>query len=340
MKLGIVALACIAILGIGCSESKETRMQRFLAQGNDMMTRQNYNEAINFYEGALKLDSCFKEALNNLGTVYYKQGDYQRSQRLYTKAIECHPDFIPAYINRSNSFYQLRLFNKAMEDLEYVRSEKPDTVIVHYLLGLVYTDLREYASAKLSFRKALSIDPSNSELLTNLGVVHYYEKDFDSAMLYLDKATSTGEVEPNALNAVALIEIERGDYQKALSWINRAIELQPKNAYYRNNRGYIYLMQGELEKALTDIDESIMEDPDNGWAYRNKGIYHLRMNQAQEAVRVLKLAEKKDEEIEDLYYYLAEAAWQSGDRSQACVYYASALKREEVAPDVVKKRCP
>jgi tetratricopeptide (TPR) repeat protein len=321
----ILLEALIALVFLfSCSESKETRLQRFLAQGNDMVEKRNTEEAINFYEGALKLDPCFADALNNLGSVYFHERNFSEALDQYSKAISCNPGFIPAYINRANTYYELNELYSALKDLDHVESEKPDTVALHFSRGLVFTRLKNYQKAKASFKRAMQLDARNEEVKINLATLYYFEHQYDSAELLLEPIVSRESEEPNAYNVMAMLKTEAGNLPEALSLVNKALQLKPHDPYYLNNRGYIYLQQNESEKAVADINESIVIDPYNGWAYRNKGIYFLQSRNIDEAIRLLKEAEKIDPNITNLYYYLGEAYWNKNDRLQACNYFEKA----------------
>lgn len=323
-----VSLPAIAILLIhlACSESKETRMQRFLAQGNDMVTQQNFEEAVFYYEGALKLDSCFADALNNLGSAYHRQGNFAKAKNFYSKAIACRPDFTLAYLNRANTLYDLNQLNAALKDLDEVEKSNPDTMALPFARGLIYTRMKDYRKAKAYFKKGLRINPENSELAINLGTVYYYEGNYDSSRFYLEPVINSAP-HPDAYNTLSMIAVDMTQYDEALSFIRKALQLSPKDPYILNNRGYIYLLTGKLNEAITDINESITLDPYNGWAYRNKGIYYLMKKEPVAAVRLLKHAEGIDPEIKDLNTYLANAYEMNHEDELARKYRDKALQK-------------
>lgn len=335
-------LLIVALLTfIACSESKETRIQRFLAQGNDMVNKQNYEEAIDFYEGALQLDSCFVDAWNNLGTLYFKKKDYQRAVNHYSRAVQCDPDYLQAYINRINVYYESNELFIALKDLDRVEQIKPDTMVVYFLRGLVLTKMRKYEEAKDNFNEALLFDKTNEELVINLASIYYYQRNYDSARLLLNQVTQNPAADPNAWNTSALIEAESGNYDQALVHINQAIKKDPRNAYYLNNRGYIYLLKWELNKAIADINESITIDPYNAWAYRNKGIYYTHASSYDEAIAMFERALKEDQNVGSINYWIGEAYWEKGDKESACRYYQKSIAENEGEKiSVLRQRCP
>jgi tetratricopeptide (TPR) repeat protein len=323
------------IVLLGCSDSKETRVQRLLLQGNEMIKQQNYEQAIRFYEGALKIDSCFADAWNNLGTVYYNKHDYPKALEHYNHAITCQAHFTDAYLNRANAYFELNELYSALKDLKTVEQMKPDTMVLHFSRGLIYTKLRDFNSAVQSFRKALKKDSSNSEIKINIATLYYYKRDFDSAKMEIDRIVSN-EKQPYACN---MIEAELGNYDKALFWVNKAIALQPNDAYFLNNRGYIYLLRDEIKKGEEDINKSMATEPYNAWAHRNKGIFYLKMRNFTSAIRLLKQAIEMDPYVEKVYVYLAEAYFSNGEKGVACEQYEKALEREEITEAVFTEKC-
>jgi tetratricopeptide (TPR) repeat protein len=334
------ALLALLVANVGCSDSKETRIQRLLLQGNEMIEQKNYEQAERYYQGAVALDSCFADAWNNLGTVEYTRGNLDGAAAKYSRAIECNPDLMEAYLNRANTYYESGEVYNALKDLDRVEKQLPDTTTLHLLRGLVFTRMKRYAEAKHSFKKGLSKDPANSDLMVNIGNILYFERDYDSARLYLGKLVDEGITQPNAYNTLALIEAETGNYPIALRHISKALELDPSNAYFLNNRGYIRLLMGEAISALQDINESITLDPYNPWAYRNKGILSFEAKDLNEALRLLKHAETIDPTITDLNYYLGEVYWASNEKSMACNYFAKSRSANDRLKPAVSKRCP
>ncbi|MDZ7650044.1 MAG: tetratricopeptide repeat protein [Cytophagales bacterium] len=77
------------LLLISCADSKESKLQKFLLKGNLALKERNFDQASYYYGEAIKVDNCFADAWNNLGTVYFEQQRYDLALENYEKALTC-----------------------------------------------------------------------------------------------------------------------------------------------------------------------------------------------------------------------------------------------------------
>lgn len=319
-----IALFLLFSLFLSCGKDNETQKQRFLIRGNEALKQQNYREAKRFYDEAINLDSCYAPAINNLGILAYEAGRYGEAVLSYDRSIDCDPSFLDAQINRANAFYELNELYRALDDLAYVEKQRPDTLYVHFMKGLVYTKMRKYEEALSAFHKTVALDSSNAEAWINRGSVYYYLGQLDKAETDLNYALQLDPLESNAYNALALVEIDRANYDQALEFVNKALDFEPLQPYFLNNRGFIYLMKDDFESAAQDINRSIALDPNNPWSFRNKGWYYFKTGSYEEAIRLLEQALKLDPYVTDGHVFLAKAYWAAGQREKACAELALA----------------
>jgi tetratricopeptide (TPR) repeat protein len=332
--------AVVALVFASCLDSKENKVQRFLIQGNDKANKQSYGEAKRYYNEALKMDSCFVDAWNNLGTVYYKEKHFPEALDAYSNALLCDPKFRQALLNRSNTLYELGKYDQAMRDINQFASLGKDTLVTHLSRGLIYTRTNELGKAIRSFKQVLEFNARHVDALVNLGTVYYYRKQYDSAKLFLNNAIQIEPNEANAYNVYSLVELEHGNAGAALERINQALSLRGNDPYFLNNRGYIFVNLNELDKALIDIDKSISEDPYNAWAYRNKGIYYLKTNHPDAAMRVLTQAMKMDTTVTKLFYYVGEAYVALGEPKKGCAYFQKSKVNGDISENEIPRLCP
>ncbi len=319
MKSWWSILTAMLIL-IACSDSRETRVSRFILQGNAMLEKQDFESAVRYYREALRLDSCNLAAFNNLGTVYFKQKQYTEAIARYDSALFCSPAFADAYYNRANTWYRMGRYDSALSDVGRLKRIKPDTSVLYLLEGLIHTRQRNFDLALRAFNTGLAKDTTNTELAVNIGTLYYYKGDWQKSKEVLEKVIQSSRKEANAYNTLSMVYAASGEMEKASQAIGSALALQPSDAFFLNNRGYISLLQNQNEKALADINQSIALDPYNGWAYRNKGVYYLKVGDPTSAIRLLEQAVSLDRTIEGIYQYLALAYAMQGNNQQACVW--------------------
>lgn len=282
----------------GCSESQDTKRHRFLLKGNAEIAQQNTEQALYYYQQALRIDSCFADALNNIGTIYYNKSDFRLSSEFYSKALSCDSAFDKARFNRVNSSLAMLDATSALEDLEKLRVHHRDTLFVWANLGIAYSQLHRYDEALASLSKAVELDSANAGVHINRASVYFYQQKYQEARVILERIIRANRNQPEALNSLALIEEVEGNFDRALALVNEALRLSPDNPFILNNRGSIYLKQGKLEDALKDLDESMMLEPRNAWVYRNKAFYFRAVGKKDDEERLMNQARVLDPLIE------------------------------------------
>jgi tetratricopeptide (TPR) repeat protein len=314
--------ACMLGGVLACS-SKETKLQQFLLKGNIALEAGNKAQAAYYYREAIQLDPCYLDALNNLGTLEFRDKNFDRAVQHYDQALACNAEFLPAIFNRANARFESKEYYAALADVETIAKRKPDTAWVDFTRGLIFTRLRNFEEAQQAFNRAIAKAPQpSSDLLVNRATIYYYLKKYDSALLDLAAAEKLNPDEANIYNTRALVYLEASDLPRALSECNRALDRAPQHPFYLNNRGFIYLQQNELARAEADINESISQDPYNGWAYRNKGIFYFLSGDFASAERLLKQAEEMDPFIDRIHYYLGRAYLRNNQLDKACEQFA------------------
>lgn len=306
----------IAVI-FGCS-SEQSKKENFFVEGNKALDRGDIEEAILNYTNAISVDRNFEKAYNNRGVARMEDGNPYDAILDYNRALLIDPDYVECQLNRAYAFESIGQYQNALKDIEQLIARNQDSAYYHFYRGLIQTKLRNYQEAIASFKLSKNLSGDDVETNVNLGTLYYFQGKNDSARYYLDLAFSEKQDQPNALNTLALLELSEKNFQKAMYAIESALELVPDEPYFINNRGFIYLEMDSLERGLKDVEKSIVMNSDNGWAYRNKGIYHLKKGQFKRALELFSRAQKSNEFIDELSYYLGITYFKMGEKEAAC----------------------
>lgn len=125
-NITVFFILIIAILLTSCNKQKKADIH--FEQGSTYYKKGLYNEAIEEYTKAIKLNSKFAEAYNQRGIAYYKKGETDKAIKDFSKAIELNPKYKHAYNNRGIVLENKTLYTDAIKDYTtFVQLAKDDT---------------------------------------------------------------------------------------------------------------------------------------------------------------------------------------------------------------------
>jgi tetratricopeptide (TPR) repeat protein len=87
------------------------------------------------YLRAIKLDSKYSEAINNLGTIYYAQKDYGRAIKYYKRALKSAPASASVYSNLGSAYFGRKDYKTATECYQRALELDPDVFEHHSNFG-------------------------------------------------------------------------------------------------------------------------------------------------------------------------------------------------------------
>ena len=263
----------------------------------------NYDLALKYYNRALHIAEKNNDSIdvatsyNNIGSVYYQKGDYDKALEYLNKALtiqkaklgEEHTDVATSYNNIGSLYSKKGNYDKALEYLNKALTirkaklgdEHTDVATSYNNMGLVYSDKGDYDKALEYYNKALTIQKSNlgeehTDVATsynNMGLVYSDKGDYDKALEYYNKAltirkSKLGEEHTDvatSYNNIGSVYSDKGDYDKALEYYNKALTILKSKlgeehtdvATSYNNIGSVYYRKGDYDKALEFYNKAL-----------------------------------------------------------------------------------
>lgn len=223
----------------GFAEAKRTLDKCLLIDNRNVQARielgwlafliQNYKQAIEYADAALKINVYAAEAYYLKGMIFQEKNDTAKAISSYITATEQEKGYYDAYIQ----------------------------------LGVLHINQDKNLAVEY-FKNALKIKPKSSEALYNYGYTLQLMGKYDEAIETYEKMLKIQPFREPYFNIAYINQEYLGDYNVAIDYYSRAIEISPLyyTAYY--NRGLSYEKLGDLLNAEKDFRKtlSIVSDYD------------------------------------------------------------------------------
>jgi tetratricopeptide (TPR) repeat protein len=152
-------------------EMNEEQFRRQMRQAAVLLSGGNGRDAIPLLERCYTLRPQDVDVLTNLGGAFILAGKHKRAVPLLEKATDLAPDNPSVWSNLAAAYLgTLITSTRARQDkalAAYRRVIEIDAAYpnVHYNMGLIYVDRRDWDAAHAAFTRALETNPSDGDAL-------------------------------------------------------------------------------------------------------------------------------------------------------------------------------
>lgn len=194
-------------------------------------------------------------------------------------------------------------YSEAMDTLNQLIAEFPNSAIAHDLKGVLLFKQGEYEAAVRSFTTAVKLHPEFAIAWYNYGLAEKAMGNLDLAKKYLDMAIELQDDMAKAYFERAVVSKEIGNEEDAVKDYDKVIDLKGDTylAAY-TNRGLTKKMLGDFTGALNDFNKVIRNDADNPEIYKNRGNLHFIYGSYFEAVKDYTQAIVLDDQYAEAYF--------------------------------------
>jgi Tfp pilus assembly protein PilF len=165
----------------------------------------------------------------------------------------------------------------------------PNNVICWETLGIVYRQLQglvEGASdwAIKSFEKAMSLEPTNPVLLTEIGKIYVNKGDIQKAREESGKAKELKSDYADAFLQEASIYEKEGNLDEAISQIEILAASYPMDPEIILELGRLYFNKEQTDKAIVQFQKAIALEPNYSNAHYSLGIAYEKNGEISKAI--------------------------------------------------------
>lgn len=246
-------------------------------------------------------------ALEGQADALMEKDDYTGALKLYTRIIESTKTSEPWLYNilykRSVCYYTVGDNERALQDINRVVKEFPDSQQVLMLRVFIYRELDEDEAQLKDLEKLIQSDPLNAELLKMQGALLIQTDRYSEALEKL-KLSRTLQNDSEVLLHIGLAHYYLNNPDSALLHFDEAIALDAEYLPAYFYAGSVCLEESAFEMAITYIDKGLALDGGNSSLIFYKGAALVEMDQRREGCRYLSKAFYSG--IDDAAGYLKE----------------------------------
>ena len=244
-----------------------------------------------------------------LGNLYASQGSYQQAIFYYQQAIKRRSDYEQAYINLAGVYARQTEYSTAIQVLTRGVTALSGSAELKFRLGWNYFVQGRYAAALEQFQQVVRLDPQRHQAYDFIARLYMAQEKREEAQQLLQQALSAHPDASTLLARLGILLLDVGNPDQASEYLERAIREDPDNAeaYYSlgqaylrtglSNRGhavlhYFELLQNNYQELL-DLKTTIVLNPNDAAACFGLGKVYGRIGRYEAArqayLAVLKL---------------------------------------------------
>lgn len=198
-----------------------------------LMLKDELDRAENLCNEAIKIKPDFAGAINTLGIIEFKRGNFENATENFRKTIEVSPNYQGIYFNYSNALSMNGKPEEAEAQLQKASVVTPPNVNapiwVETLnnLAFAYSKKEKFENAAENFERILQLAPEKSDARANYALMLLQLKKIDEAQKQIEQAIQQNPDQAEYLNNYGLILLEKKENQKAAEQFEKALKLKP-----------------------------------------------------------------------------------------------------------------
>ena len=158
-----------------------------------------------------------------------QHGEFAESTAKLNQAIKTDPDSVAIHYLLGLNYYRLRDFPESIEHLERVMQLSPEYALAVFQLGLAYGRTGDFENAVTSLKRALELDSTNFAAAYNLGAAYLQQKNGAAATAAFRQCVSIAPDYAPGHRALGEMLLYQGSVDDALAELRRAAELAPQD---------------------------------------------------------------------------------------------------------------
>ncbi len=300
------------------SELASQDINPLILMGNINYELTNYDEALKYYQKALRISPDNPSLLYNTALALFKKGERFQALEFLKKAAEGDRIGEVAYKSYSRlgaEFLESNMFDLAEKYLKQAADMRPQDATAKYNLGVAYLRQNKTGEALKELEEAERLSQGDAGLLEQIGESFFSMKDYNRSLRAYSKVLETNSRDVKILSRIGEIYYSKGDLERAYDAYKKVTQIQPAT----ENARVAYLNMGNIMDDAQRYDDAIkayesalaIRDNDD-LTYYNLGIAYKHSDKAAMAVNSWKKGIEINPENAKIRLALADYYYERG----------------------------
>jgi tetratricopeptide (TPR) repeat protein len=214
--------------------------------------------ALQEFQKVIEKDPKDVDTLVTLGRLYAGSNDTANAEKSYNAALAVEPDNEEALTGLAMVYGNMGDTTKAIEKLRAATEKSPNERSL-MILAKAYEDQKNYKDAAEALKKALEMQPENSQLAHSLAEDLFFSDQYDEALKVYQELAAHNPKDSTIPLRMADIYSSKHDFAKAHQAIDQAKKIDPDGLEARQEEVRLLQAEGKLDQAIVAL-KSILDD--------------------------------------------------------------------------------
>ena len=204
------------------------RLQSYLDLARVCYLQEHYDDMLAPAQQAAQLVPDNETPYFLQAQAYHKLGDSIHTIVALTQAISRKEDFTEAYLMRGQVLLEMKQYNEALEDVDFLLKHDSIDEEALRLAAEVQQGLGNEDEAVTYYKKVIDLNPFNEHSYEQIALIHARKKEYAQAIATLDEALEINE-KAQLYQLRGKLKMDSGDKEGALADMKKALELNPES---------------------------------------------------------------------------------------------------------------
>lgn len=204
------------------------RLQSYLDLARVCYLQEHYDDMLATAQQAAQLAPDNETPYFLQAQAYHKLGDSIHTIVALTQAISRKEDFTEAYLMRGQVLLEMKQYNEALEDVDFLLKHDSIDEEALRLAAEVQQGLGNEDEAVIYYKKVIDLNPFNEHSYEQIALILARKKEYAQAIATLDEALEINE-KAQLYQLRGKLKMDSGDKEGALADMKKALELNPES---------------------------------------------------------------------------------------------------------------